>query len=65
MPRPKKDYRVLNAKLDKTISDRLEKYCELEGRTKTTSVERILKEYLDDYDSSHDNATQKDSTVKH
>lgn len=59
MPRKPKDYKFLSVKLDRTIHDRFEIYCEVEGRTKTTSLERILKHYLDEYDQEHDDVTKK------
>lgn len=42
MPRPKKDYKALNIKIDRTIYEQLEKYCEITGQSKTVAVERIL-----------------------
>lgn len=59
MPRKPKDYKFLSVKLDRHISDRFETYCDIEGRTKTTALERILKAYLDEYDSKNNNATGK------
>lgn len=50
MPRPKKDYQILNMKLDSTIMERLKKYCDIMGQTKTTAIERILTKHLDEYD---------------
>ena len=58
MPRKPKDYKFLSIKLDHQINDRFERYCDIEGRTKTTAIERILKAYLDEYDKNNDNATQ-------
>lgn len=50
MPRPKKDYQPLNVKLDSTIMDRFNKYCEYKGQTKTTALERILLKHLDEFE---------------
>ena len=50
MPRPKKDYQILNMKLDSMIMERLKKYCDIMGQTKTTAIERILTKHLDEYD---------------
>ena len=49
MPRCKKDYKNLNIKLQKDISDQLEEYCERLGQTKTTAIERILQKHLEEY----------------
>ena len=50
MPRPKKDARNLNIKLDREIFEKLERFCEESGQSKTVAVERALKAYLDNYD---------------
>ncbi len=44
-----KDFAMLNCKLDKKISDRLEKYCDDTRLSKTATVERALEEYLNKY----------------
>ena len=49
MPRPKKEMRVLNIKLEKTISDKLEGFCAETGVSKTMAVERFLDKSLDEY----------------
>ena len=53
MPRKGKDFKFLSIKLDRKTSERLEEYCELEGRTKTIVVERLLKDFLDRYDKEN------------
>lgn len=52
MPRCKKDYKNLNIKLDREISERFEKYCNKLGQTKTTAIERILQKHLDEFESN-------------
>lgn len=49
MPRPKKDAKILNIKLIKTVSDQLERFCEETGMSKTTAIEKILAQYFDSY----------------
>ena len=44
MPRPKKDGKMLNIKIQSDIYNTLEKYCDDKGQTKTIAIERILKE---------------------
>lgn len=51
MPRPRKDYKPLNVKLDSTIMSRFEQYCDTMGQTKTTALERILLRYMDEFES--------------
>ena len=46
MRKPKKDGKCLNIVIERTIYDQLEQYCAEVGQTKTTAVERILKQYL-------------------
>lgn len=50
MPRPKKDYQSLNVKLDSTVMERLKKYCDIMGQTKTTALERILSKHFDEFE---------------
>lgn len=47
MPRPKKDGKMLNLYIDKKVIDRLERYAEDKGQTKTIAVERLLTKALD------------------
>ena len=49
MARPKKDGKVLNIKLASPTYDKLEKFCEEAGQTKTLAVERFLNKCLDEY----------------
>lgn len=50
MPRKKKKGRNFNILMDEEIYDRLEKYCEDVGQTKTTATERIIGQFLDKYE---------------
>lgn len=47
MARPKKDSHAFSMKMSAEVYERLEKYCEEKGQTKTTAVERILNEAFD------------------
>ena len=49
MPRPKKDSKVLNIKLSVQVYNKLEKFCDESGQTKTLAVERFLNKCLDEY----------------
>ena len=49
MPRPKKDAKPLNIKLDASIYKKLEQYCYETGMNKTVTVEKILDQYLSSY----------------
>lgn len=49
MPRQKKEARILNIRLATPINDKLERFCEESGQTKTLAVERFLDKCLDDY----------------
>ena len=49
MPRPKKDARNLNIKLDREIFEKLERFCEESGQSKTVAVERFLNKCLNEY----------------
>ena len=50
MPRPKKDYILLNMKVESSVMKRFQEYCEQMGQTKTTAFERIVTNYLDEFD---------------
>ena len=49
MARPKKDGKVLNMKLGMTTYEKLERFCEESGQTKTLAVERFLDKCLNEY----------------
>ena len=50
MPRPKKDYVIFNMRVDRTVMERFNEYCEEVGQTKTLAFERIVSAYLDQYE---------------
>lgn len=53
MARPKtRDYKSINFNLDVKVLEKLERYCEETGRTKTSSIERILDKFLTEYFSN-------------
>lgn len=60
MPRLKKDYRILNIKLDSEINNRFEIYCNEMGQTKTTAIERILLKHLDEHDERKKDKAKKE-----
>ena len=49
MPREKKDAKILSCKLDRTIHEQLEMFCEETGMSKTVAVEKILHAYFEEY----------------
>ena len=49
MARAKKDGWYVNYDIEREIYEKLEKYCEEVGQTKTVAIERILTRYLDNY----------------
>ena len=49
MGRTKKEAKILNIKLSKPINDKLERFCEESGQSKTVAVERFLNRALDEY----------------
>lgn len=52
MARPKKEGRYVNCYMDNTVLDKLEKYCEDTGLTKTVAMERILDKFLTEREKS-------------
>lgn len=49
MPQIKKEAKVMNMKLDKSVHDKLERFCVETGLTKTVATEKILDKYLTEY----------------
>lgn len=52
MPQHKKDFIPLNCKLDKEIAEDLDKFIKETGLSKTTTVEKALKKYIDEYNKT-------------
>ena len=40
----------MNIRIEESISDRLNDYCEKSGQTKTVAIERALTMFMDNYD---------------
>ena len=49
MARAKKDNVPVSMRLEKGIFEKLSKFCEDSGQSKTVAVERALEMYIDDY----------------
>ena len=50
MARPKvRDFKPVNFNLEVGIHEKLERYCEETGLTKTKAIERVLDRFLKDY----------------
>lgn len=59
MARPKtRDYKAISLNMDVKVLEKLERYCEETGRTKTMAMERILDKFLTEY------FTQKSNTIE-
>lgn len=52
MPQQKKDYKLLNCKLDKSVSDELERFIMETGLSKTATVEKALKLYISQFNKT-------------
>ena len=50
MPRLKKEAVPTSFRLQADLAERLKRFCEESGQSKTTAVERALTMYIDDYD---------------
>ena len=53
MARPKsnKERKPINCNIDVEVYDALDEYCKEVGQTRTTAVERIIKQYLEERSS--------------
>ncbi len=49
MSRTKKDAKLLNIKLDRTVHEQLEQFCQESGMTKTIATENIMEFYFKEY----------------
>ena len=52
MPRTAKDHKVLNCKIDKEVSDILEDFSERTGISKTATVEKALRKYIEEFNKT-------------
>lgn len=52
MARASKEYKNLNCKIDKTVSDKFEKFTKDTGLSKTATVERALAEFIEKYNKT-------------
>lgn len=52
MARANKEYKNLNCKIDKEVSDKLEKFIEDTKMSKTATVERALTEFIEKYNQT-------------
>ena len=50
--REQKIYKNVNCKIEKSVAEMLEKFVKKTGLTKTTTVEKALKEYIEKYDKT-------------
>lgn len=50
MGRPRKDGQYLNVCIDKRLYNRLSEYCAVSGQPKTVVVERVIGNFLDEYE---------------
>lgn len=55
MAKQNKDWKALNIKLDRTVYEQLEKYCEETGLSKTVAVERILSKAFEKHNEKKTN----------
>ena len=49
MAQIKKDAKLLNIKLDRTVHEQLEQFCNESGMTKTMATEKILAQFVEEY----------------
>ena len=59
MARPKtREYKAISLNMDVIVLEKLERYCEETGRTKTMAMERILDKFLTEYFAQKSNTTE-------
>ena len=52
MAMPKKEYVIINCKIDKKMYDKLIKICDDTGLSKTKAIERAIKVYADEFEKT-------------
>lgn len=52
MARPAKDSRPLSIRMDAEIMEKLNRYCDAAGQTKTTAIERAVVKLIEDYEET-------------
>lgn len=50
MPRAKKDSHPFSIRMESYTYERLIRYCELSGQSKTIAIERAINMFIDDYE---------------
>lgn len=53
MARPRKESVALNINLDTEANEKLLKFCDITGLTKTKAIEKAIIQYIDEYFKSH------------
>lgn len=61
MARQKKDSRPFSIRMDKTIYDKLEAFCEESGQPKTVAIERAVEAYVEDYNEKMKRAEESNN----
>ena len=57
MARPKtREYKAISLNMDVKVLEKLERYCEETGLTKTTAIERILDKFLIEHQEKNTSA---------
>ena len=52
MPQIKKDYKLLNCKIERDVAEQLEHFSKETGISKTATVEKALKCYFEQYEKT-------------
>lgn len=55
MARPRKDYKILSCRIERKVYEKLDKFCEQSGQSKTVAIERILDKYFQDFFAKENN----------
>lgn len=59
MARPRKDYKILSCRIERSVYEQLDKFCEQSGQAKTVAIERILNNYFSQLNHSMNNDTSE------
>lgn len=64
MARLRKDYKILSCRIERSIYEQLDKFCEQSGQARSVVVKRILKNCIQDYFPNKNVTFMKDRVVR-
>ena len=64
MAKKTKDSKPFSIRMEKSVFERLEQYCNESGQSKTIAIERAIGMYIDDYEEKRERWMQKSENIR-